>query len=171
MTSHESNMSAGPAGRWGQVQQSFPMNSDPTRAVYKKCYWFHPTSLNSLRSRPTGSLGSEGSNHCWAKRRARHCQTFLLALSHLADIIIQRGMDNGYSERSLYLTALSGILRKQTIQPRSINSSFLEPFSRIWLSGMIVNHRGRGQQCQQNMRYVFKSEGNWGSVVHGNIKL
>lgn len=73
-TSHEGNMSAGPATGWRQVQQSFPMNSDLARAVYIKCrsvIGFTLQAFNSVRSRPTGRLGPEGSNHCWAKRGAR----------------------------------------------------------------------------------------------------
>lgn len=31
-------MSTDPATRWRQVQQSFPMNCDPARAVYKQCW-------------------------------------------------------------------------------------------------------------------------------------
>lgn len=91
VTSHVRNMSAQAVTWWSQVQQSFPMNSDPPRAIYKKVFEEVQTFIGFTLQTPThcgqGWLGAQGwKGLTTAEQRAK--QPWQLAFSHWTDIFI-----------------------------------------------------------------------------------
>lgn len=95
VTSHERNMLAGPSTGWRQVQQSFPMNSDLTRAVYIKCW---EKLLVSTYKPQLTAVKAE-----WVSG-VRKVKPLLDKEKSKADINIQRNVQYEYS---FSLTALS----------------------------------------------------------------